>query len=95
MKALDIKINPKEKAVFDSMVPQDGVLSPNQFEKLRNYLDKEFFGSGFKKALDTAMKRGADMTDSKIIVDREFKDALLKISSDSVKELVAKIPENL
>ena len=95
MKALDIKINPKEQAAFDALFTEDNVLSPAQFEKLQNYIDDKFFGSGFKTALETAMKNGADMTDSKIFVDKELKDTLVKISSDSVRELVAKIPAEL
>ena len=95
MSALDIKINPKEQAAFDALFTEDNVLSPAQFEKLQNYIDDKFFGSGFKTALETAMKNGADMTDSKIFVDKELKDTLVKISSDSVRELVAKIPAEL
>lgn len=93
MKALDIKIPAKEQAAFNALMTEDGVLSPKQFEKLQKYLDNKFFATGFKTSLETAMKNGADMTDSKIFVDKELKETLVKITSDSVKELVAKIPD--
>ena len=95
MEALNIQVDPKKQAVFEALIPKDGVIAPKQFDELAEYLDKEFLGSGFKNSMVTAMKNGSDMTDSKIFVNQELKEELAKISSDSVKELVAKIPPGL
>ncbi len=103
MSALKIKVTPKDQAAFDSLLTESGVLSPEQFQKLQDFIDTKFFGSGYKNSLSAAMKRGADMTEPKVFVNNELKETIKNITSESVKELLdklsaeakAKLPENL
>ncbi len=93
MTALNIKVNPKDQAVLDNMLKDGSTLSPEQFEQLQDFIDTKFFGSGYKTSLSAAMRKGADMTEPKVFVTKELKETLAKISSESVKELLEKLPE--
>ena len=92
MSALKITVSPKDQAAFNALLTDSGVMTPEQFQKLQDFIDTKFFGSGYKNSLSAAMKRGADMTEPKVFITKELKETIKNITTESVKELLDKIP---
>lgn len=93
MSAFDIKIDPKEQAKLDSLLTESGVLSPKQYKKLQRFIDSKFFGTGFHDSLRQAMTKGMDMTEPRVMINKEFKDSIKQITYDAFAEVQGKLSD--
>ncbi len=90
----EFKINiPKDvENEFLSLIPEDGIFSQEQFDRLKNFLEKRFYGTGIHTSLDAAMKIDAKMTEPYVSLNDEFKTQLRNLVKESFDEVIAKLP---
>ena len=91
---LGIKIPEKTQKQFESLLTENGELTPEQFKKLNKFLERKFHGSGFYTSIEAAMKKDARMTEPFVTVNQEFKQQLVSIVKESFDEVVSKLPDD-
>ena len=93
MDALNIKVDPAASQKLEALMTENEALSPKEFKKLQRFIDSTFFGTGYHDSLRTAMTRGMDMTEPRVLVSKELKDTIKQITTDAYREVLDRIPE--
>lgn len=92
-KSFGVKIPANVKKDFQSLITQNGELTPEQFKKLSKFIASRFYGTGLYTSIEAAMKKDSKMTEPFVTVNKEFKNELMKITKDSVAEVLEKLPQ--
>lgn len=94
MQKLDIKLSPEMDVQLKALLPESGQLSPEEYKKLSEFLNKNFFGTGFKEAIDYAMSKNAIMTEPHISLSNEMRIKLKDFSKEVIQEVISGYNEN-
>lgn len=92
---LKIEIPANVKNEFEALLGEEGkILTTEEYQKLKNYIDNRFFGTGIQESLDGFMKNSIKFTEPEIVVNENLYEGLRKATKEGLQEALNKfLPE--
>lgn len=92
---LKIKIPQNVKNEFEALLGEEGkILTPEEYKKLKDYINKRFYGTGIIESLEPVLDSKLQLTEPRILVNDNLYEGLKKATREGLQEAINKfLPE--